>query len=84
MRVGCEQLRVSLSNAPCLTLCVSSRVSSHVVNFQSLMHLLSLTLQAAEEELIQERDCVSHLIGREGGACQIGPGAPDTSVPGEN
>eukprot|EP00200_Dunaliella_tertiolecta_P000442 CAMPEP_0202362368 /NCGR_PEP_ID=MMETSP1126-20121109/14569_1 /ASSEMBLY_ACC=CAM_ASM_000457 /TAXON_ID=3047 /ORGANISM="Dunaliella tertiolecta, Strain CCMP1320" /LENGTH=429 /DNA_ID=CAMNT_0048956527 /DNA_START=39 /DNA_END=1328 /DNA_ORIENTATION=+ len=44
---------------------------------------LRMKIKAAEEELIQERDCVSHLIGREGGACAIGPNTPDTSVPGE-
>ena len=43
-----------------------------------------LTLQAAEDELAQERDCVSHLIGRDGGSCAIGPNTPDTTVPGEN
>ncbi len=42
-----------------------------------------LRAQATEDELSKERDCVSHLIGRMGGACDI-RGKPDTTVPGEN
>lgn len=40
-------------------------------------------IAATEDELTKERDCVSHMIGRSGGACDI-RGGPDTTVPGEN
>jgi malate dehydrogenase (NADP+) len=40
-------------------------------------------IKATEDELTKERDCVSHLIGRMGGSCDI-RGKPDTTVPGEN
>eukprot|EP00803_Ostreobium_quekettii_P006890 evm.model.scf_64.17 EVM.evm.TU.scf_64.17 scf_64:137910-142967(+) len=38
-------------------------------------------IRASEEELVRERECVSHLIGLEGGACSI---TKDTMLPGEN
>ncbi len=37
-------------------------------------------IQASEEELIKERDCVGHLIGVSGAACEI---RVDTMLPGE-
>ncbi|GAX75772.1 hypothetical protein CEUSTIGMA_g3215.t1 [Chlamydomonas eustigma] len=39
-------------------------------------------IKATEDELSQEKSCVSHLIGLDGGSCAI-RGAPDTTVPGE-
>jgi len=39
-------------------------------------------IQKSEEELDQEKSCVSDLIGLSGGSCAI-RGAPDTTVPGE-
>jgi malate dehydrogenase (NADP+) len=38
-------------------------------------------IRASEDELLKERDCVGHLIGVEGAACQI---TDDTTLPGEN
>lgn len=38
-------------------------------------------IKASEQELIRERDCVSHLIGLEGASCII---TEDTMLPGEN
>lgn len=38
-------------------------------------------IKASEEELIRERECVSHLIGLEGASCRI---TEDTMLPGEN
>lgn len=49
----------------------------------SVFCVVCASVQATEDELSKERDCVSHLIGRMGGACDI-RGAPDTTVPGEN
>lgn len=40
-------------------------------------------IQATEEELVKEKECVGHLIGMTGAACRIGPGE-DTMLPGEN
>jgi malate dehydrogenase (NADP+) len=40
-------------------------------------------IQATEEELVKEKECVGHLIGIQGAACRIGPGE-DTMLPGEN
>lgn len=40
-------------------------------------------LNATEEELVKEKECVGHLIGIQGAACRIGPGE-DTMLPGEN
>jgi hypothetical protein len=36
-------------------------------------------IKATEDELAQEKSCVSHLIGLDGGSCAI-RGAPDTTV----
>lgn len=44
---------------------------------------LQAKIQATEDELAKEKDCVSHLIGVLGGACSI-RGGLDTTVPGEN
>ena len=44
---------------------------------------LRAKLRASEDELVKERECVGHLLGREGAACRIGPGE-DTMLPGEN
>lgn len=38
-------------------------------------------IKASEEELVRERECVSHLIGLEGASCRI---TEDTMLPGEN
>jgi hypothetical protein len=57
------------------TLCMAFTFIPHCV--------LVYVRQATEDELLKERDCVSHLIGRMGGACDI-RGKPDTTVPGEN
>ena len=40
---------------------------------------LRTKIKKTEEELEQEKSCVSHLIGLSGGACAI-RGAPDTTV----
>lgn len=42
---------------------------------------LSAKMKASEEELIRERECVSHMIGLDGAACRI---TEDTMLPGEN
>lgn len=42
---------------------------------------LRAKMKTSETELVNERDCVSHLIGKEGGACVI---EDDTTLPGEN
>uniref|UniRef100_A0A7R9V6N4 malate dehydrogenase (NADP(+)) n=1 Tax=Chlamydomonas euryale TaxID=1486919 RepID=A0A7R9V6N4_9CHLO len=39
-------------------------------------------IAASEDELVKERGCVSHLIGVDGGTCDI-RGVADTTVPGE-
>eukprot|EP00775_Hariotina_reticulata_P010501 gene10501-10661_t len=44
---------------------------------------LRTKIQASEEELVKEKECVGHLIGITGAACRIGPGE-DTMLPGEN
>ena len=38
-----------------------------------------ISVQATEDELAKEKDCVSHLIGVLGGACSI-RGGLDTTV----
>ncbi len=40
---------------------------------------LRMKIAASEEELVKEKDCVSHLIGRMGGSCAL-RGAEDTTV----
>lgn len=40
-------------------------------------------INASQEELVKEKECVGHLIGIQGAACRIGPGE-DTMLPGEN
>lgn len=40
-------------------------------------------IAATEDELAKEASCVSHLLGRMGGSCEL-RGAEDTTVPGEN
>lgn len=37
-------------------------------------------IKASEDELIREKECVSHLIGNEGAACRV---VEDTMLPGE-
>lgn len=40
-------------------------------------------IMKSEEELTKEADCVSHLTGKTGGACEITADTPDTMLPGE-
>ena len=40
-------------------------------------------IQASEDELTKEADCVSHLIGKTGGACELQGAEADTMLPGE-
>lgn len=40
-------------------------------------------IRASEDELIKERECVGHLMGVNGAACQL-RGEEDTTLPGEN
>ena len=42
---------------------------------------LRAKIKASEEELKKERDCVKHLMGLDGGSCDLG--SEDTTVPGE-
>lgn len=39
-------------------------------------------IQKSEDELTKEADCVSHLTGKNGGACEL-QGAEDTALPGD-
>ena len=39
-------------------------------------------IQKSEDELTKEADCVSHLTGKNGGACEL-EGAEDTALPGD-
>ena len=39
-------------------------------------------IQKSEDELTKEADCVSHLTGKAGGACEL-QGAEDTALPGD-
>jgi malate dehydrogenase (NADP+) len=41
-------------------------------------------IKASEEELTKEADCVSHLTGKLGGACELQGAGTDTMLPGEN
>lgn len=43
---------------------------------------LRMKIKASEDELAKEKECVGHLIGISGAACQL-VGAADTSIPGE-
>ena len=43
---------------------------------------LQARIDTSEEELTKEADCVSHLTGKMGGACDLAD-APDTSMPGD-
>lgn len=43
---------------------------------------LRARLKKSEDELVNERNCVAHLTGMSGGACEVG--AEDTTLPGEN
>ena len=40
-------------------------------------------IQASEDELTKEADCVSHLTGKAGGACELQGAEADTMLPGE-
>jgi malate dehydrogenase (NADP+) len=40
-------------------------------------------IQASEDELTKEADCVSHLTGKTGGACELQGAEADTMLPGE-
>ena len=42
------------------------------------------SMKASEEELTKEADCVSHLTGKLGGACELQGAGTDTMLPGEN
>ncbi|KAI8465965.1 MAG: lactate dehydrogenase/glycoside hydrolase [Monoraphidium minutum] len=41
-------------------------------------------IDASQEELLKERECVGHLIGTEAPVCRIDKNDPDTWLPGEN
>ena len=40
-------------------------------------------IAVSEEELTKEADCVSHLTGKTGGACELQGAEADTMLPGE-
>ena len=42
---------------------------------------LRARLKKSEDELVNERNCVAHLTGMSGGACEVG--GEDTTLPGE-
>ena len=40
-------------------------------------------IQASEDELTKEADCVAHLTGKSGAACELQGAEADTMLPGE-
>ena len=42
-----------------------------------------MDIAVSEEELTKEADCVSHLTGKTGGACELQGAEADTMLPGE-
>ena len=67
----------------CALLRARSLAAAAVAGDKPLPALLRAKLRASEDELVKERECVGHLLGKEGAACRIGPGE-DTMLPGEN
>ena len=56
--------------------------SYEIVEGLEIDEWLQARIDASEEELTKEADCVSHLTGKMGGACDLAD-APDTSMPGD-
>ena len=56
--------------------------SYEVVEGLEINDWLRERIKVSEDELTKEADCVSHLTGVMGGACEIND-APDTTLPGE-
>ena len=56
--------------------------SYEIVEGLEIDEWLQARINTSEEELTKEADCVSHLTGKMGGACDLAD-APDTSMPGD-
>jgi malate dehydrogenase (NADP+) len=41
-------------------------------------------INASQEEIVKEKECVGHLIGAAAPVCRIEKGQEDTWLPGEN